>query len=260
MDCSICTSSYDEKDHKPFSLTPCGHCFCLKCINSLTNQTCPKCRNSIQSKIVNFAVMDILNGIARPKSWSKRSNSIRESKVFQTLDNILSETDELKKDLKSTYEKRVTEIQTGVNKLKEAIQMETEEKISRLLHDNQIIMSRIDSICSNGIEKLNKLSNSQQIEMNLREFEQKFSSFNLNELIENSSKLKDEVNQRIKDLNEFKLKFSIGLNPMYLGENQKEGEIGKYKILKNIAELNSEAKQECKIERKNNSYQVSLII
>ena len=113
--------------------------------------------------------MDILNGIARPKSWSKTSNPIRENNVFQLLENILSETDELKQDLKTTYEKRVTEIQTGVNKLKEALQMETEEKISRLIHDNQIIMSRIDWTCSNGMEKLIKLSNSQQIEMDLRE-------------------------------------------------------------------------------------------
>ena len=82
-------------------------------------------------------------------------------------------------------------------------------------------------------------------------------------MTENSSKLKNEVNQRIKDLNEFKLKFSVGLNTMYLGENQKghtkEGEMAKYKILKKIAEINSEAKKECKIERKNNIYQVSLI-
>ncbi len=82
---------------------------------------------------------------------------------------------------------------------------ESEEKISCLLNDNQIIMSQIDSICSIGTKKLDKL--------NLRALKQKFTSFNLKKLIQNSSKLKEEVNQ-----NDGKLKLSVELKPMNLGE------------------------------------------
>jgi hypothetical protein len=143
MDCSICNEFYDENEHKPHSLNPCGHYFCIKCIQSLENRSCPKCRGDIQSIIVNFAILDMLNDAARPKT-SKSSNPIRESKIFQSLDNVLSEMNELDQSLTNTYEKRISEIETSVNNMKAEIQKDTEQKMNALLCDNQKLMSLLD--------------------------------------------------------------------------------------------------------------------
>ena len=77
----------------------------------------------------------MLNDAARPKT-SKSSNPIRESKIFQSLDNVLCEMDELEQSLTSTYEKRISEIETSVNNMKAEIQKDTEQKMNALLCDN----------------------------------------------------------------------------------------------------------------------------
>ena len=61
MECPICFNKYDEGNHKPFSIVPCGHCFCINCLNSLTTQICPNDRSPIQAKVINRAILDLLS-------------------------------------------------------------------------------------------------------------------------------------------------------------------------------------------------------
>ena len=61
MNCQVCLENFNTLDHKPYALIPCGHSFCLKCLNNLIEQFCPKCRKEINEKILNYAIIDILD-------------------------------------------------------------------------------------------------------------------------------------------------------------------------------------------------------
>jgi len=161
----------------------------------------------------------MLNDAAKPKT-SKPSNSIRESKIFQSLDNVLSEMSELEQSLENTLEKRISEIGTSINNMKARIQKDTEDKMNTLLSDNQKLISLLDVINSNAVGRLKKLSEDKQINTNLRTFDQNFSKLNLNELSEKSKRLQCDVEKCIVDLNEFKLNFSLELYPKSDVDNQ----------------------------------------
>ena len=70
MDCAVCFNKYDNEKHKPYSITPCGHCFCLQCLNSLTNKKCPVDRIDIENKVVNRGIMDLITSPSSNKSKS----------------------------------------------------------------------------------------------------------------------------------------------------------------------------------------------
>ena len=59
MICKICFNEYDDEIHQPFSTDPCGHCFCIVCLNNLT--TCPFDREVIVKKIINRGLLDVLS-------------------------------------------------------------------------------------------------------------------------------------------------------------------------------------------------------
>lgn len=61
MNCEICIEKYNDKENKPYSLIPCGHSFCIKCINRLKVKQCPKCRIEINAKLLNRALIDLLD-------------------------------------------------------------------------------------------------------------------------------------------------------------------------------------------------------
>ena len=86
MECSICNEDYDTKDHKPYTIFPCGHCFCLKCINLLTQQQCPNCRGILQSKIVNRGVLDIIEQ-SKQKSTNKPLSLVIETRSSAAFSN-----------------------------------------------------------------------------------------------------------------------------------------------------------------------------
>ena len=54
MNCNICFENYNDSTVKPFSITPCGHTFCEKCLDNLlayaniSQPKCPKCRVQIK--------------------------------------------------------------------------------------------------------------------------------------------------------------------------------------------------------------------
>ena len=104
MECSVCNEAYNETDFKPHSLNPCGHCFCIKCINSLPNKVCPICRQSIQSTILNFAILEMVRDripIARPNL------------------NFMSEINDMKKSLNGSLNKKQLEWRKYIDQMRE---------------------------------------------------------------------------------------------------------------------------------------------
>ena len=60
MNCQVCFENYNDKDNQPYAIIPCGHTFCKLCLESLKETKCPKCRREISEKIVNYAILDVL--------------------------------------------------------------------------------------------------------------------------------------------------------------------------------------------------------
>jgi hypothetical protein len=72
MQCQICFESYDNDTHKPFTINPCGHYFCVKCVNEFNKPQyewpnpqiipakCPMCRVNIESTVINRAILDMM--------------------------------------------------------------------------------------------------------------------------------------------------------------------------------------------------------
>ena len=67
MKCSICSVCFDESQHKPHTLNPCGHCFCSKCISTLSKRECPECREKIKGENKNYGVLNKLTSSRRIK-------------------------------------------------------------------------------------------------------------------------------------------------------------------------------------------------
>ena len=219
MNCSICREGFDEIIHKPHTLNPCGHCFCSKCISTLSKRECPECREKIKSEIINYGILNLLSS-SRPSTLPP--NPERETKIFKSLENALNEMDELKKNLADTLKKKQTECRDLIEDMKKKIQKETEHKINRLLNDNQKLQSELDILYQNVVARLNNLSLTEKLETDLDQFEQDFSCLSLSELSQNSNRLKSDVRQRIINLDDFKLNVTIGFKP-----NTDENQIGK---------------------------------
>lgn len=214
MECSICNEDYDfESEHKPFSLNPCGHCFCLKCIKALTQKDCPVCRTYIMSKIPNYAIFDVL----KESLQIPLTTSNREAKHFKY---TLNEMDELKQSLVDAFKKKQIECQHLIEEMKRKIQKETESKITRILNDSQMLMSHLDFIYFNVDEKLYDMSQIERIKIDLERLENDLNSLSLSELSKNEANIRCDVKQRISYLENFKLNFVIVFKKIDEEKNQ----------------------------------------
>ena len=54
--CEICLNNYDTISRKPYSLVPCGHTFCLSCMNQVTSNLCPTCRSPFEGRVPNWEI------------------------------------------------------------------------------------------------------------------------------------------------------------------------------------------------------------
>ncbi len=45
--CEICMESFNTTNRRPNSLVPCGHTFCIICLEHIGNSKCPTCRYNI---------------------------------------------------------------------------------------------------------------------------------------------------------------------------------------------------------------------
>jgi hypothetical protein len=221
MECSICNENYDfESEHKPFSLNPCGHCFCLKCIKALTQKNCPVCRTYVMSEIPNYAIFDVIKESSTANF--KLSSQIplasnRETKIFKY---TLNEMNELKQSLVDAFKKKQIECQNLIEEMKRKIQKETESKITQILSDSQKLMSHLDFIYFNVDEKLYDMSQIERIKIDLERLEKDLNNLSLSELSKNENNLRCDVMQRKNDLENFKLNFFICFKKIYEGKNQ----------------------------------------
>lgn len=71
--CEVCLDNYDTMIHKPYSLVPCGHTYCIECLNRIIR--CPSCRIEFQDKIPNWEISRRLNPATAPSAPVQSDNS-----------------------------------------------------------------------------------------------------------------------------------------------------------------------------------------
>jgi hypothetical protein len=70
--CPVCYDQMCRPDHTPITLFPCGHSVCESCLKGYVRQSgrqsCCVCRHSYSSTAVNFALLQLIENSARPKT------------------------------------------------------------------------------------------------------------------------------------------------------------------------------------------------
>ena len=197
MECELCEELYDESEHRPWILTPCGHCYCQDCLNKLINQSCPKCRGLVLSKTLNRGLLDVISS----KSNTQRPTTARDSKIFQSLEKVFSELDNEKVALKLSRDEMIKESGEVVRKLQEQIQEETNRKMNILLQDAQSLLGQLDLLAGEHVREVNECVLFHNVDKEINEFEKNFASFNsLTELTEKHNDIKNMLNKRSRIL------------------------------------------------------------
>lgn len=60
--CDNCSEDFNQIENKPYSIVPCGHEFCLKCIEDLNE--CPTCSCEIEHKIINWGLLKAIEDLS----------------------------------------------------------------------------------------------------------------------------------------------------------------------------------------------------
>ena len=81
FECKLCIEPLDHLTHKPYSLYPCGHTYCISCIQKLSNPICPLCREHIHEKIVNFGLLEFIPQTNEDVNVSVQSPAPRTTQV-----------------------------------------------------------------------------------------------------------------------------------------------------------------------------------
>jgi len=70
--CEICMENFNVVNRKPNSLVPCGHTFCVMCLEHIGNSLCPTCRVEIQNIIPNWEIIKRLdNSVPSQQTMSR---------------------------------------------------------------------------------------------------------------------------------------------------------------------------------------------
>ncbi len=78
MNCKICFENYDNINHKPMTLIPCGHSFCSSCVYEL--ETCSSCRKNISDRTPNYDLIENLDYIL---NYELRQSIIKDLKEVE---------------------------------------------------------------------------------------------------------------------------------------------------------------------------------
>jgi hypothetical protein len=211
MECSICTEDFEETELKrPFTLSPCGHCFCMGCLNRLTLNRCPECRRFIEQKTLNRGLLSLIE--------KNKATSTKMPKLFDTL---LNEVDDLKAQLKQSLDKKLKDNKTSIDQKRENMTKETQTKKTELECKKNELQCQINEVECKMNELLNAQNKSNE-KFNLEEknfgiiansrakyefvveeteqFKNGISQFSIAELFENSNNLKDMIKEKIDKL------------------------------------------------------------
>ena len=199
MDCAVCFNKYDNEKHKPYSINPCGHCFCLQCLNSLTNKKCPVDRIDIESKVVNRGIMDLITSPS-----SNKSKSI----LMALKKSLITEMKKLEKEMGTACTNKLKYLDELAESIRAEIEKDKHEKIQCLERDAKTVLYKLDEVKKNFAKQCNDEVNanffSQVIKSSQKLVQEADSSKAATETSEN---IKKQMRQKIKILEEIGFQF-----------------------------------------------------
>ncbi len=188
MNCDICFEPFDHSIHKPYNLS-CPHTYCLDCIQKLSDNKCPQCKQIIKEKYPSNALLRLI-----PESnYDKlKSESLK----------AMIELNEMKQDMKNKCQKKLTENEMRLKSTKQYISDETNKAIATLKENEAILINKCDRIQYHSNACLD--SNKAIFQMN--------DIYASKEQIEKNELNEDQLSSIINNLNEIKQKFRQNLN------------------------------------------------
>jgi hypothetical protein len=203
MDCAICFNKYDNDKHKPYSIAPCGHSFCISCLNriesSLTAKKCPVDRTEIENKVINRGIMDL---ITSPSSNKTKSilNSLKKS--------LLAEMKKLEKEMDATCTKKLKHIEELADSIRTEIEKDKIEKISCLERDAKIVLNKLDEVKKNLAQQCNDEINANFFSHLIKSSQKLVQEADSSKAAtENSENIKKQMRKKIKILEEISFQF-----------------------------------------------------
>ena len=149
MECKICMQDFDENNRIPYTLNPCGHYFCIICLNSLPSKLCPLDRLRIDGKIVNRAILDMLSmppvlAQASSNATSNASSNTTRLKHVEYLERtFFGKLEHFEKAYNNEIIKKLSESQSVFEALRKKIDENTDEKIQKLLCESEKLKAEV---------------------------------------------------------------------------------------------------------------------
>lgn len=211
MNCDICYDDYNSNEKKPFTLVPCGHTFCIKCINSLMSReaSCPNCRKKISEKIPNYGLVGLLelNLVPDLNTDLKKSISLRQNEIK-----------EAKEDYDLKFNKKLNESNKKIEQIKSQIVSHSDALIQTINQNKTDVLNEIQTHSSEFKQRLDSLNSSQSedeiIDYNWNDLS-KLDRNELNNLLKNLYSIKSKFNSKLEELNrlgidiQFKCELSV---------------------------------------------------
>ncbi|CAF0992341.1 unnamed protein product [Brachionus calyciflorus] len=198
--CEICFENYNEKEHLPISLFPCGHTFCDHCILNFNNQICPGCNQKFEKKAKNWAIINLIPRARIPEVFDK---------LKEILENSLGLLDKIKTMDKQTSK----DYRNNLDWIRESINLRADDLVKRIKDLQKFLLDQLDEFenkwDSINIENQNNDSNTQstltQIKSDIDLEEVKTNEVKLEEykkLVEVKNKILNERLNTLKQLKE----------------------------------------------------------
>ncbi|RNA42558.1 Na(+) H(+) exchange regulatory cofactor NHE, partial [Brachionus plicatilis] len=197
--CEICFENFDEKDHLPIALFPCGHTFCANCVQNLNNQTCPACNQKFEKRAKNWAIINLIPRAKIPEVYEKLKEVIENS--FGLIEKIETMDSQTKRDYRN-----------NLDWIRESINIRAEDLIKRIRELQNGLIDRLDEFENKWESVSEELRNKDskrkssltKIKADIAIEEVKTSQEKLDEYKSNVDSAFDELNERLDSLNKLK--------------------------------------------------------
>ena len=106
MNCKICCELYNNCEHRPIVLMPCGHSYCSKCVSILKQEypvNCPICREEVRLDKPNYELIETLDN-KHQLELDLQATNMGLKKVLKNVYKVINKQislqfDELRRDL-----------------------------------------------------------------------------------------------------------------------------------------------------------------
>lgn len=188
--CEICFENYNEKDHLPIALFPCGHTFCDLCVQNLNNQICPACNQKFDKRAKNWAIINLIPRARIPEEYEKLKEII--DKSFGLIEKIVSMDSQTSRDYRN-----------NLDWIRESINIRADDLIKRIRELQKSLIDRLDEFENKWKSLSEEMRNKDtQIKANLTEIDADISLEEVKTCKEKLEQYKSHVELKYDDLND----------------------------------------------------------